>query len=96
MIVVIFRARTRSVDDEYASIAERLRDLALNQFGCLEFHALGEGRDEIALSYWPAEENILAWKAHPEHVLAQQRGRDEWYESYSVQIATISREYGAG
>jgi len=95
MIVVIFRARVRSVDDEYASIAERLRELALNEFGCLEFHALAEGRDEVALSYWPSEDNIRAWKAHPEHVVAQQRGRDEWYESYSVQIATISREYGA-
>jgi len=39
------------------------------------------------------EESIRAWRNHPEHVLAQQAGRDRWYESYSVQVAEISREY---
>ncbi|MFN7878122.1 MAG: antibiotic biosynthesis monooxygenase family protein [Pirellula sp.] len=77
-------------------MAARLRDLALNEFGCLESHAVAEGINEVALSYWPSEANIQAWKAHPEHVLAQARGKESWYESYSVQVATISREYGAG
>ncbi len=93
MIVVIFRARVRSVDDEYAKTAARLRELALTEFGCLEFHAVTEGRDEVALSYWPSEENIRAWNAHPEHREAQRLGRERWYESYSVQVATVERQY---
>jgi hypothetical protein len=28
------------------------------------------------------------------HIAAQSRGKEVWYESYSVQIATITREYG--
>lgn len=36
MFVVIFRARIREADGEYARVAERLRELALTQFGCLE------------------------------------------------------------
>jgi len=91
--VVIFRAKIRSLDAEYARVAARMRDLALNQFGCIAFQAMTEGRDEIALSYWPNEEAIRAWKAHPEHVLAQQAGRERWYESYSVQVAQVTREY---
>lgn len=74
MYVVIFRASIRSLDEEYASVAARMRELAMEQFGCLEFHAVTEGRDEVALSYWPSEEAIRAWKAHPEHVLAQKAG----------------------
>jgi heme-degrading monooxygenase HmoA len=93
MYVVIFRAKARSFDAEYARVAARLRELALTQFGCLEFQALTEGCDEIALSYWPSEEAIRAWRAHPEHLLAQKAGRERWYESYSVQIAAIAREY---
>jgi len=49
----------------------------------------------VALSYWPSEENVRAWKSHPEHVAAQALGREKWYESYSVQVATIDREYGS-
>ena len=93
MFVVIFRAKVRSADSEYAQVAARMRELALEQFGCLEFTAVTEGSDEIALSYWPSEEHICAWKSHAEHVLAQQLGRERWYESYSVQVAEISRQY---
>jgi heme-degrading monooxygenase HmoA len=96
MIVVIFRAKIRSLDSEYFEVAARLRELALNEFGCLEFHSVAEGANEIALSYWPSENNIRAWKSHPEHVLAQVHGKEGWYESYLVQVATISREYGSG
>ena len=96
MFVVIFRARVRTVDDEYGQVAARLRTLALEQFGCTEFHALTEGNDEIALSYWPSEAAIAAWRAHPEHVAAQKLGRERWYESYSVEVASIGRQYRSG
>jgi len=93
MFVVIFRAKTRQMDAEYSQTAARMRELALSQFGCLEFTAVTEGQDEIALSYWPDEAHIAAWKAHAEHLLAQQLGRARWYESYSVQVAEIKRGY---
>lgn len=93
MYVVIFRARICSLDADYAETAARMRELALNEFGCLDFHAVTEGLDEVALSYWPDEASIRAWKAHPEHVRAQRLGRERWYASYSVQVARIEREY---
>lgn len=96
MFVVIFRTWVRQLDEECSRTAARLRELALTEFGCLEFHTVTEGRDEVALSYWPGEENIRAWKAHPEHRETQRLGRERWYESYSVQVATIGRQYGNG
>ncbi len=94
MYVVIFRATIRGLDEEYSQIAAKMRNLALSRFGCLAFHTVMEGRNEVALSYWPNEEAIRAWKAHPEHILAQRAGRERWYASYSVQVATVTREYG--
>jgi heme-degrading monooxygenase HmoA len=93
MHIVIFRAKIRELDAEYSRLAQELRDLALSQFGCLQFHSLSEGADEIALSYWPGEEHIRAWKAHADHLLAQRLGREHWYESYSVEIAQVTRQY---
>ncbi|HWR95290.1 MAG TPA: antibiotic biosynthesis monooxygenase [Arenimonas sp.] len=93
MFVVIFRARVRKLDDEYARVAARMRELAIAEFGCIEFHAVSEGVEEVALSYWPDEESIRRWRNHPEHLLAQQTGRERWYESYSVQVARITRQY---
>lgn len=74
-------------------MAARLRELALAEFGCVEFCAVTEGGEEVALSYWPSEENIQLWKSHPEHVAAQKLGAEKWYESYSVQVAEIKRHY---
>ncbi len=93
MFVVIFRASIRQLDTEYSQMAARMRELALSEFGCLEFHTVSEGQQEVTLSYWPDEASINAWKAHPEHRQAQQLGRERWYESYSVQVAEIARHY---
>ena len=93
MFVIIFRASIRQLDTEYSQMAARMRELALSEFGCLEFHTVSEGQQEVALSYWPDEASINAWKAHPEHRQAQQLGRERWYESYSVQVAEIARHY---
>ncbi|NBO63915.1 MAG: antibiotic biosynthesis monooxygenase [Acidobacteria bacterium] len=93
MFVVIFKAKIRAVDPEYSQLAAQLRSLALTDFGCLEFHSVSDGDTEIALSYWPSTEAIAAWRAHPEHLRAQQSGQSRWYEYYSVQVATITRQY---
>ena len=93
MFVVVFRAKVRSLDGQYESVAARMRELALTQFGCIEFHSVSESPYEIALSYWPDEESIKAWRAHPEHLEAQRLGRERWYESYSVQVAEVQRSY---
>ena len=93
MYVVIFKAKVRQFDEQYSQMAERMRELALTEFGCLEFNAVTEGDQEIALSYWPSEEHIKAWKQHPEHLAAQQLGKQRWYESYSVEVVEVKRAY---
>jgi heme-degrading monooxygenase HmoA len=96
VLVVIFRARLAQPDAGYAVAAARMRELAFAEFGCLGFHAVTEGSEEIALSYWPDEDSIRRWREHPEHRLAQQAGRERWYASWSVQVAQVCREYRVG
>lgn len=93
MFVVIFRAIARQLDAEYSATAATLRNLALTQFGCLEFVAVTEGDQEVALSYWPDEASIRAWKQHTDHLMAQQLGRERWYNGYRVEVAEIKRQY---
>lgn len=76
-------------------MAERMRQLALSEYGCREFVACMEGGHEIAISYWDSESQIKAWKENSEHLRAQGRGRSRWYKSYTVQIVEVVREYGS-
>ena len=97
MYAVIFRAKLAHGDDAYFQTARRLRELALGKYGCLEFVSMMEGDEEIAISYWENETQIMNWKADPEHLKAQEKGRKRWYESYSVEVCIVERSYpGAG
>lgn len=93
MYAVIFRAEIANVDSEYSITANRMRDLAINKYGCKEFIACTEGNYEIAISYWETEAQIKKWKENVEHLSAQNKGRSRWYTSYSVQITKIIRAY---
>lgn len=93
MYVVIFRATARVLDEDYVTTATLLREMALRDFGCREFHAVTAGDQEIALSYWTDLTAITAWKAQVEHLAAQRLGRERWYSNYHVQIARIGRDY---
>lgn len=96
MYAVIFRAEIKMIDPPYSGMAARLRELAKDKYGCLEFTSLVEGHHEIAISYWESEEQIIAWKQNPEHMVAQELGRAKWYSSYKVQIVKLEREYAGG
>ena len=96
MYAVIFRAEVRELDAEYAVIAARMRDLAINEYGCVEFVACTEGNSEIAISYWESEEQIRQWKQNAEHLVAQQKGRAKWYKSYTVEVVEVVRAYRSG
>jgi heme-degrading monooxygenase HmoA len=74
-------------------MAAQMRELALTQFGCLDFTAATEGDQEIAVSYWPDEASIRAWKQHTDHLAAQRLGRERWYAAYSVEVAEVTRQY---
>ncbi len=93
MFAVIFRAKIAQLDDDYQATAEKIRRLAINQYGCLEFTSCREGDYEIAISYWESESQIVEWRTNSEHLIAQGKGRQKWYESYSVQVTEIKREY---
>ncbi|MCV6610993.1 MAG: antibiotic biosynthesis monooxygenase [Amphritea sp.] len=93
MYAVIFRAEVAEVDEQYLSMAQRMRDLAIDEYGCLEFTAVTEGKQEIAISYWESKQQIKAWRENPEHQEAQRLGQSRWYRSYRVQVVKVERDY---
>ncbi len=95
MYAVIFRATIRQLDSAYSDMASQLRQLALDQYGCLEFTAVTEGEQEIAISYWSDLEQIKRWKQDPLHLQAQQLGKQQWYRDYQVQVVELVKEYSS-
>jgi len=95
MYAVIFRAKITGLDEEYSRVAERMKELALGAYGCIDFASVTQGSEEIAISYWENEDQIRKWKSNSEHTIAQELGRSKWYESYTVQVVKVIREYAS-
>ena len=93
MYAVIFRATVGELDQQYSATIERMKKLAFEEYGCLEFFALMEGERRVAISYWSCEDDIRRWKRNSEHLNAQAQGKEKWYESYTVQVVEVQREY---
>lgn len=89
---VIFTSLLAS-DRGYGPMSARMEALAAQQPGYL---GIESARSEVGItvSYWTTPEAAAAWKGVAEHVIAQERGKTEWYSSYRVRVATVSREYG--
>jgi len=92
-VAVIFtNVQTEDVEG-YAETAARMESLAAAQPGYLGFESARSGLG-IAVSYWATEDDARAWKQVVDHAEAQRQGRDRWYATYRVRIATVTREYG--
>jgi len=93
MYAVIFKAKTKELDEAYFIMAKRMRELAINEYACQEFTSVTEGSNEIAISYWKSLEDIKKWKQNSEHIVAKKFGIKKWYEEYSVEIVEILTSY---
>lgn len=80
--VVIFKATIHEFDNDYDVTAIKLRDKALHQFNCQKFESFCSNKNEVALSYWNNLEDIRAWHLDAEHQVAQQLGKEKWYQYF--------------
>lgn len=93
--VVIFSAQRTPGDDGYAEMAERMVELAARQPGFLGIErARNPDGFGLNVSYWASKQAIAAWRAHAEHTLARQTGRERWYTQFSLRVARVERAYG--
>ena len=89
---VIFSSKLRDDADGYADAATRMVELAQNQPGFLGIEsARGADGVGITVSYWASLDAITKWREHAEHKLVQTRGREEFYERYSLSVSRVVR-----
>ena len=89
---VIFTSTQSEAVEGYSEMAEQMENLAKKQKG---FIKLDSARNTVGItvSYWEDVEAIKNWKANSDHLFAQQKGRELWYNWYKVRICKVEREY---
>lgn len=89
---VIFTSVRTEIEEGYSEMADFMTTLAQQQEG---FLGVESARSEIGItvSYWKDLESIKIWKQHLDHLIAQQKGQEQWYQSYTTRICLVEREY---
>ena len=89
---VIFTSVRTETEEGYDEMADLMVKLAREQEG---FLGVESARNQIGItvSYWRNLEAISAWKQNVDHLVAKQKGRENWYQSYTTRICLVEREY---
>jgi heme-degrading monooxygenase HmoA len=89
---VIFTSKRTNEDNGYSKMSDLMEYLAKQQDGFLGIDSVKETVG-ITVSYWKSLDAIKNWKQNSQHLLAQQKGRSQWYNWYNVRICKVEREY---
>lgn len=89
---VIFTSIHSENTEGYDAMAEQIEALAKAQVG---FLGIESSRNSIGItvSYWESLDAIKNWKQQTDHLVAQQKGKQDWYNWYKVRICKVEREY---
>lgn len=89
---VIFTSQRTIGDRGYGKMADKMEELASQQEG---FLGMESARDEglgITVSYWESLDAIKKWKEHSAHIVAQDRGKTEWYKNFALRVCKVERD----
>lgn len=89
---VIFTSVRTEIEEGYDEMAELMVSLAQQQKGFLGIES-ARNQVGITVSYWKDLDSIRIWKQNVDHLAAQQKGRENWYKSYTTRICIVEREY---
>jgi heme-degrading monooxygenase HmoA len=94
MVIAVFRARIRSEStEEYYALADEMAEIAREMPGFRSWKSyFSEDGERVSIHEWESEDQLRAWREHPEHVRAQERGRLQFYEDYTLYVCENPRE----
>jgi len=94
MIVTVFRSRLMpDLREDYVALVERMVEIAASMPGYISHKGFfAEDGERCTIVEFESEEAQRAWRMHPEHREAQRKGRDIYYETYSLQICELKRQ----
>ena len=94
-VVVVFTITPRAdiPVEEYEATSAKMVELVSAMPG---FVGMGYGESEgqeILIARFESHEALRRWREQPDHVIAQQRGRERFFAHYRIEVCELVREY---
>ena len=94
MVLAVFRSRLRSENvSEFHKLADELLTLAESMPGFISYKLYtSEDGERCSIIEFDSAEDLRAWREHPVHRQAQQRGRERFFAAYTLHVGEPARE----
>jgi heme-degrading monooxygenase HmoA len=95
MVVVVFRITLRADLDvaDYEATGERMAERAASMPGFVGMDYAEVEGGELLVVRFESHETLAAWRNHPEHLEAQQAGRERFFAHYAIEVCDLARSY---
>ena len=94
MVIVVFRTHVKPQADlaQLNALHQRLVALVSTMPGFVSLKDFSAQDGELlVLAEFDSLASVDAWKAHPEHLAAQRRGREVFFADYHMQVCHVTR-----
>jgi heme-degrading monooxygenase HmoA len=92
MVVVLFRSKLVDPATGYSEMAVEMDQLARTMPGFVDVKSYtAEDGERLTIVWWQDEETLRGWREQARHRVAQRTGRDQWYQYYKLDVATVVR-----
>ena len=93
-VVTVFRSRLRdNAGEGYGRTAAAMEQRARAMPGFVDFKTFTAADGErVSLITFASREAHDAWRDDPAHRAAQERGREQWYAEYTIQVCSLVSE----
>lgn len=90
-VVTVFRTRLRpEAAADYERLAPEIDALARTMPGFVELKTfVADDGERLSLATFATPETQKAWRDHPEHRAAQQKGRTTFYATYDLTVCRV-------
>ena len=93
-VVTIFRSRLRAEHEGYEETADAMEAAARAMSGFVDFKTFrADDGERVSIVVFDSRDAHEAWRDDPRHRAAQQRGREEWYAEYQIQVCSLEYEH---
>lgn len=94
MVMVVFRfhAHPQADLEELGALTQEMvgHVSEMPGFGGIKDFASEDG-EVVVIAEFDSLDSVDAWKAHPDHMAAQRRGRQEFFADYQIQVCELIR-----
>ena len=94
MVLILFRSKlTPAAGEDYQGMNARMEQLARAAPGFIDVKSFTAADGErLTLVWWRDHESLRQWREDPRHRVAQETGRQRWYQYYTMEVADVVRE----